>query len=190
MFFQFKLEPDIALLTVTRSGMWELHTVAEYERALRAELVKLSSLDRSTAFIVDIRSSGAQRRVVADALSKMVAGLGALHADRTAVVTASGLAKLQAKRVADPNARVFTSMVLARDWVIENSDAAPKEVRINAEPSDADAEGIAVHVHGPDGVDILFTPQAALQTAQHIEAAAVEVLMDLAASTSDTRKAA
>lgn len=177
--FHFKFEPHIPMLTVTRSGFWTLDTVASYEVALRSELAQLRSSGRRTAFIIDIRSSGAQALDVADALRAMVGRLGPLHSDRTAVVTSSGLAKLQARSVADPAAQVFTSMVLARDWVLKDLEAA---ATVHNEPSDADAEGPAVHVHGPSGVDIIFTPAAALETAKRIGDAAVEALFDLTAA--------
>jgi len=89
--FQFKLEPDISLLTVTRTGLWSLETVISYEKALRIELAKLRVVGRPRLVIIDTRSRGAQPSHVADALRSMVARLGPLHADRTAVVTATEL---------------------------------------------------------------------------------------------------
>ncbi len=179
--FEFKSEPDMHLLTVTRTGLWSLATVRSYETALRTKLAEHKILGKPTLFIVDIRSSGAQARDVADALRTMVKRLGPLNADRTAVVTASGIAKLQASQIADVSARVFTSMVLARDWVL--GDGEPKEARrtVHDVPSDVDADGAAVHVHGPSGVDILLTPSAALKTAKCIGDVAATVERDIAA---------
>lgn len=178
--YQFELEADIALLTVTRTGLWSLDMVARYEAALRVELAKLRQGDPgrggATSFIIDIRSSGPQSVAVADALRAMVAGLGPLHADRTAVVTTNGVAKLQARRVASADAQIFTSMELARDWVLRDADPAPAKV-VQTVPSEAEAEGPAVHVHGPNGVDILFTPSAALKTSRRIADAATDALM-------------
>ena len=175
--FKFKFEPDISLLTVVRKGNWSLGTVRSYETSLRRELLKLNLLKRPTSFIIDIRSSGAQTREVAEALRAMVARLGNLHADRTAVVTASGLAKLQAKRVADDMAEVFTSMVLARDWVTGRVGRAPAIGTVYDVPSDAEAEVGLVHIQGPDGVDVMLTAAAALETGRRIDRAAVEALL-------------
>ena len=159
--------------------------------ALRIELGNCKARAVSPLFIVDIRSRGAQARDVADALRAMVARLGTLHADRTAVVTSSGLAKLQAMRVADKDAEVFTSMVLARDWIFEQISLANEESVVHDEPSAADAQGLVVHVHGPSDLDVTFTPKAALQTAKHIGDAAAEALVELAAqSGTATRYAA
>lgn len=178
--FQFSLEPDIGLLTVTRTGYWSLGTVAAYEAALRPALAKLQDSGRPTAFIIDIRSSGAQARNVADALRHMVSGLGALHADRTAVVASSGIAKLEARRVADVTAQIFTSMVLARDWVTGRAHCAPSLAIVHEKPSEAEAEGLAVHVHGPSDIDVMLTPAAALVTAKRIGDAATEALLESA----------
>ncbi|MDO9369499.1 MAG: hypothetical protein Q7T68_13105 [Sphingopyxis sp.] len=175
--FKFELEIDIPLLTVTRTGFWSLDTVKSYEAALRPQLTKLRLSGRPTAFIIDIRSTGPQALDVAEALRSMVGRLGSLHADRTAVVTSSGIAKLQARRVADANAQVFTSMVLARDWVIANSNPALASETVHSAPSDAEAAGRSVHVHGPSDVDVSFTPAAALETAKRIGDAAFEVLI-------------
>lgn len=181
MSFHFKFEPVIPLLTATRTGCWSLSTVAAYEVALRVELAKLCGTGRLTTFIIDIRSSGAQAPEVANALRAMVARLGTLHPDRTAVVTSSGLAKLQAMRAADDDAQVFTSMVLARDWITKDIDLSPGGTVVHDEPSDAEAKGLVVHVHGPSGVDVTFTPEAALDTAKHIGDAAAEALIKVAA---------
>jgi hypothetical protein len=175
--FRFRLQPELSLLTVTRTGVWSLETVCSYEQALRPELAKLHLLDRPTAFIIDIRSCGAPRKNVADALRSMVQRLGALNADRTAVVTSSGIAKLEARRVADDKAQVFTSMVLARDWVMGNRAPASASRTVHSTPSNAEAEGPSVHIQGPSDVDIMLTPAAALETARRISDAAVEVIL-------------
>jgi hypothetical protein len=49
---------------------------------------------------------------------------------------------------------------------------------VHNEPSEADAAGACVHVHGPSDVDISLTPQAALETAKRIGDAAVEVILE------------
>lgn len=175
--YQFNLEPDLPLLTVTRRGFWSLDTVKAYEADLRNELAKLHGSGRPTSFIIDIRSTGAQAKNVAAALQAMVNRLGSLNADRTAVVTSSGIAKLQAKRVANDNAEVFTSMVLARDWVLGIAKPPAVPEIVHDAPSDADAEVGSVHVHGPSDVDVTFTPAAAIETAKRISNAAIEVLV-------------
>ncbi len=113
-----KLEPDKPLLTVVRCGMWSLATVAQDEVALRRNLRELHNSGHSTSLIIDIRSSGAQARNVADSLRTMAERLGRLHAERATVIANSGLAKSQAIRVANATARLFSSMVRSRDWVM------------------------------------------------------------------------
>ena len=175
--FYFKLEDKISLLTVTRKGPWSLRTVADYEIALRRELLKLKRLGSQTSFIIDIRSSAPQSTEVAEALRAMVQRLGPLHADRTAIVTSSGLAKLQAIHVADDNAAVFTSLVLARDWALQRGQMRLGGIEIYDVPSIAEAKGRAVHVHGPSDLDINLTPKAAIETARRIGKAANDALL-------------
>ena len=175
--FQFKLELHLGLLTATRTGFWSLQTVRDYEIVLRSELSKLHQAGQPISFIIDIRSSGAQARDVADALRVMVARLGHLHAHRTAVVTASGLAKLQAARVVDAHAQVFTSMILARNWALDRDDAEQGIGAVLDEPSTAEAIGPVVHVHGPSDVDVTLTAAAALETAKRINDAALDALL-------------
>jgi hypothetical protein len=166
--FEFDLEAKNSLLTVIRTGQWTLNTVAAYETALRQQLRILQRSGPSTSFIIDIRSTGAQPKDVADELRAMVRRLGTLQATRTAVVTATGIAKLQAMRVADANAEVFTSMVLARDWVLRHGGDEPSSNLVHDQPSDAEVEGRTVHVHGPSDLDINLTHAAAIETAKRI----------------------
>ncbi|TPG42605.1 hypothetical protein EAH79_01630 [Sphingomonas koreensis] len=175
--FEFKLEREIPLLTVTRTGIWSLETVAEYEPALRRELAALHRWGSSTAFIIDIRFTGAQPSEVAEALRAMVGRLGELHATRTAVVSDAGVAKLQARRVADASAQVFTSMVMARDWAMRRGEPTVSGNVVYNEPSDVETEGHTVRVHGPSDVDVSMTPGAALETAKRIGDAALEALL-------------
>ena len=175
--FKFKLEPELPLLTATRMGVWSIDTAMAYAVALRRELALLQLSGKPTAFIIDIRSTVSLHREVAEALRSMVAGLGPLHADRAAVVAFSGVAKLQARNLGNPNAKVFTSMAQARAWVTGGIAARRPNGTVFDEPSDADAEGLSVHVHGPSNIDVMLTPAAALETAKRISNAAVEALL-------------
>jgi len=176
--FEFRLEPEISLLTVIRSGSWSVQTVADYEAVLRRQLIELNRSGPSTSFIIDIRSTSAHSRQVADALRAMIGRLGPLNAQRTAVVASSGIAKLQARRVANAGAEVFTSMTTARNWVMHRSPAETSNEMVFDEPSDAEAEKHNVHIHGPSDIDISLTPRAALETAKRIGDAAIEVLLE------------
>lgn len=178
--YSFIFEPDISLLTATRTGAWSLDTVALYEAALRLELAQLHLGGRPTAFITDTRFSCVQETQVDDALRTMVAGLGPLNAARTAVVTAAGLILPQGVGAADAGEQVFPSMALARNWATTEPAAEP--VTVHDEPIDAAAAGPAVHLHGLPDVNVTLTPVAALETAKRIGDAAIEVLIDTASA--------
>ena len=175
--FKFKSETELSLLTATRTGFWSLEMVADYEVALRVELAALRLSARPTSFIIDIRSSGAQAQPVANALREVVGRLGPLHADRTAIVAISGIAKLQAARVASPDARVFLSMAHARAWILGEVEDDQTSAAVHDEASDAAAQHGTVHVLGPDHVDVLLTPRAALETSRRIGEAAIEAIL-------------
>jgi hypothetical protein len=174
--FSFVLEPELGLLTATRSGLWSLRTVACYEVALREQLARLGRRGQSTSFIIDIRSSGALPLNIASALRAVVERLGPLQTDRTAIVTHSGLEKLQAMRVADTDAQVFASMKPARAWILGSNAPAVLHGTVHDVAYEADAEGRSVRLHGAS-VDVALTPAAALETAKRMGSAAVDALL-------------
>lgn len=181
--FKFRLDPQISLLIVTRSGLWSIDTVIAYEAALRNALHTLQSVGNPTSCIIDVRLTPAQHRDVAEALRCMVARLGPLQASHTAIVALSGVDKLRAKQAPDPNAQVFDSMLAARRWIRGKMEQARASLSVHDEPSNAEAAGRAVHVHGPCTIDVMLTPTAALETAKRISNAAVEVLLAVATTT-------
>jgi hypothetical protein len=180
--FRFDLEPALPLLTVTQKGVWTAATVATFEPAFRQELKLLLVSGRPTSLIIEIRATAPRDLLVTEALRAMVARLGHLKADRTAVVSSLGFADLQAGRISDPTTRIFTSIVQARDWVT-NKPSESLSMTSSNEPSDASPEGPVVHVRGPADVDFVLTPAAALETARRISDAAVEVLLETASAT-------
>ena len=108
-------ETELSLLSVTRTGEWNLDTVMSYEATLRTEMAHLQRSGRPTSFIIDIRPTGPHKPQVAAALRSVVERLGPLRADRIAIVSASGIAKLEVTQAATRDTQVFASMVLARD---------------------------------------------------------------------------
>ncbi|WP_380786045.1 hypothetical protein [Sphingomonas sp. R86521] len=175
--FDFQLEPEIPLLTVTRSGSWSVDTMMAYEPLLRRELALLEISGRPRCCILDIRSTTAPAHDVGAALRAMVARLGHLRPDRIAVVSSSGIRELRAQRTASPDYRIFASMRLAREWITEAS-AMRLGTTIHDQPSRVEPEGLTVHVRGPSNVDIILTPAAALETAKRMGDAAVDVILE------------
>jgi hypothetical protein len=50
--------------------------------------------------------------------------------------------------------------------------------RVHDEPSKVEVQADGVHLDGPDSVDIVMTPKAALETAKRLGNAAVQMLVD------------
>jgi hypothetical protein len=49
---------------------------------------------------------------------------------------------------------------------------------IHTEPCEAEAGENVVHVNGPDNIEVVLTPKAALETARNLEEAAVESIVE------------
>lgn len=183
--FDFKLEPGIPLLTVTRTGQWSVATVAAHEMAFRQELVQLHRSGKTTGLIVDIGATWMQARDVAWALRRMELRLGDLRPDRIAVVSSFGASRLHARHLKEPDTHIFASMEFARAWIISKADETAYPGEVHDQASHAEAEGLTVHVHGPSDVHIMLTPAAALETAKRIGDAAVEVIIGNAMAEGD-----
>jgi hypothetical protein len=44
-------------------------------------------------------------------------------------------------------------------------------------PSEVSSDDGDVHIHGPDGIDVTMTPAAAFETAQRLDAAAIDAVL-------------
>lgn len=183
--FKFELEPEIPMLTVTRTGEWSVATVAAHEIVFRQELSHLRVSGKPRGLIVDIGGTWPQARNVAWALRRMEARLGDLRPERIAVVSSFGASRLHARHLKEPDTQVFASMKFAREWIIRMAEPAGLPTEIFDQPSQAEPEGMTVHVHGPSDMDIMLTPGAALETAKRIGDAAVEVIIGIAMAEGD-----
>ncbi|GGB58093.1 hypothetical protein [Blastomonas aquatica] len=176
--FSFTTEPEIPMLTVTRTGEWSLATVAAHEIVFRQELYQLQLSGKPRGLIVDIGATWPQERNVAWALRRMEARLGDLRPERIAVVSSFGASRLHARHLKEPDTQIFASMKYAREWILRMADPTGLSTEVHEQPCQADPEGMAVHVYGPSSdMDVMLTPSAALETAKRIGNAAVEVII-------------
>jgi hypothetical protein len=173
------------MLTVTRNGEWSLATVAAHEIVLRQELRHLQQSGKHRGMIVDIGATWPQERNVVWALRRMEARLGDLRPERIAVVSSFGASRLHARHLKEADTQVFASMKFAREWIIRMAEPNGSPGDVYNQPSQADPEGMAVHIHGPSSMDIMLTPGAALETAKRIGDAAVEVIIGIAMAEGD-----
>ncbi|WP_033921546.1 hypothetical protein [Sphingomonas sp. 37zxx] len=181
---EFRLEPELRLLTVTRNGVWSVDEALSYEEALRLELAALRLFEGPTACIIDVRLDEHQP-LNCEGLRLMIGRLGKLAADRFATVTSADLTNAQIEQLTRARTRVFTSMVLARDWAARKSPTRPGLAAATHEPSHAWGDGLLVQVRGPGDIDFQLTPAAALETAKRISDAAIDVLLRVAAQPCD-----
>lgn len=175
--FSFTTEPEIPMLTVTRTGEWSLETVAAHEIVFRQELFHLRLSGKPRGLIVDIGATWPQERNVAWALRRMEARLGDLRPERIAVVSSFGASRLHARHLKEPDTQIFASMKYAREWILRMAEPNGLSTEVHDKPSNADPEGMAVHVYGPSDLAVMMTPGAALETAKRIGNAAVEVII-------------
>ena len=68
-------------------------------------------------------------------------------------------------------------MAEARSWILGDLEQDLTSGPVHDEASDAAAQHGIVHVQGPDHVDILLTPRAALETSRRIGDAAIEAIL-------------
>jgi hypothetical protein len=61
-------------------------------------------------------------------------------------------------------------------------EAIMEDEVVHDTPSDVEADGSVVHLHGPSNAEIALTPKAALETAKRLGDAAVEALLDEASA--------
>lgn len=183
--FNFILEPEIPMLTVARTGKWSLATVAAHEIVLRLELAHLRLSGKPRGLIVDIGSTWPQERNVALALRRMEGRLGNLRPERIAIVSSFGVSRLHARHLKEADTQVFASMKYARQWIIRMAEPTGLPSDVYDRPSQADPEGLTVHIHGPSDMGMMLTPSAALETAKRIGDAAVEVIIGIAMAERD-----
>lgn len=53
-------------------------------------------------------------------------------------------------------------------------------------PSEVSSDDGHVHIHGPDGIDVAMTPAAAFETAQRLDAAAIDAVLATVGGTDKT----
>jgi hypothetical protein len=125
--FELSLDRSVRLLRTTMRGFWDVAVVRQYERALWPKLRELAALKPGTTLsLVDSIDFQVQSREVAEALGPiMIDRAGELHPDRTAILVADRLVRMQVSRhIVDDRVQVFLGEAEAMGWLLRESCSA------------------------------------------------------------------
>jgi len=122
--FEFNLDRDQRLLTVTIHGFWDVPIYRAYDARLRVELAGLKRLPAPRACLVDARDFAIQSMEVANLMREGVTERLALYPERTVRLVARAISHAQAARMINhPGHRVFDDLEPAMDWLFSDAPA-------------------------------------------------------------------
>jgi hypothetical protein len=117
--FEFNLDRDRRLLTVTIHGFGEVQIYRAYDARLRVELAGLKRLPAPRACLVDARDFAIQSMEVANLMREGVTERLALYPERTVRLVARAISHAQAARMINHvGHRVFDDIEPAMDWLL------------------------------------------------------------------------
>jgi hypothetical protein len=122
--FELSLDKSARLLRTTLRGFWDVGVVRQYERALWPKLRELAALKPGTTLsLVDSIHFPVQSKAVTEALGPiMVDRAGDLHPDRTAILVANALVRMQVSRhIVDDRVRVFLAEAEGMAWLLRDA---------------------------------------------------------------------
>jgi len=122
--FELSLDRSARLLRTTLRGFWDLAVVRQYERALWPQLRELAALKPGTTLsLVDSIDFPVQSQAIAKALGPiMIDQAGALHPDRSAILVANALVRMQVSRhIVDDRVRVFLGEAEGMEWLLRDT---------------------------------------------------------------------
>jgi hypothetical protein len=108
-------------------GFWDVALVRQYERALWPLLRELAALKPGTTLsLVDSIDFPVQSQAVTEALGPiMLDRAGELHPDRTAILVANRLVRMQVSRyIVDDRVQVFLGESEAVEWLLRDTRSA------------------------------------------------------------------
>jgi len=125
--FEFSLDRDRRLLTVTIRGFWDVQIYRAYDARLRIELAGLKRLPAPRGCLVDARDFAIQSMEIATLMRKGVTERLALYPERTVRLVARAISHAQAARMIDHvGHRVFDDIEPAMDWLLgQNAQPDP-----------------------------------------------------------------
>jgi hypothetical protein len=125
--FELSIDSSTRLLRTTLRGFWDVAVVRQYERALWPKLRELAALKPGTTLsLVDSIDFPVQSQAITETLGPiMIDRAGALHPDRTAILVANALVRMQVSRhIVDDRVRVFLVEAEGMEWLLRDTSGA------------------------------------------------------------------
>jgi hypothetical protein len=121
--FSFSYDPERVLLTVVQKGYWSMDVFRDFERNFLLQHDRIRSEHKNYRVFADCREYPVQSSEVGEAFGKLFMKLMAENKGYYAIIAASTLNKMQAKRaIPQPNVQVFSDTEEAMEWLfIEGS---------------------------------------------------------------------
>ncbi len=121
--YSFSYDPDRLLLTIVQTGYWSLPDFHAYEREYLAQHDRILRHSRFYRVLADCRDYPVQSVEIGEGFSRLFARLTQGNPGRYAILTASTLNKMQAKRaIPQASVQVFSDRDEAMAWLFEDED--------------------------------------------------------------------
>lgn len=118
--FELTYDPTRVLLHVVQRGYWSLPVFRDFEAAFLKRHAEIRRTHRHYRVLADCRDYAVQSAEVGEAFAALFAKLMTENHGHYAIIAASTLNKLQAKRaIPQPNVQVFTDQDEAMAWLFE-----------------------------------------------------------------------
>lgn len=123
--FSFSYDPERILLTVVQKGYWTIPVFREFEKEFLALHDKIRVQSRNYRVIADCRDYPVQSTEIGEAFGKLFMKLMDQNKGHYAIIAASTLNKMQAKRaIPQANVQVFSEMDEAMEWLFIDGSLA------------------------------------------------------------------
>ena len=116
--FSFSYDRGRVLLTVVQKGYWSMDVFRDFERDFLLQHDRIRIAHKDYRVFADCREYPVQSTEIGEAFGKLFLKLMAENKGHYAIIAASTLNKIQAKRaIPQPNVQVFSDTEEAMEWL-------------------------------------------------------------------------
>ena len=116
--FSFSYDPGRVLLTVVQKGYWSMAVFQDFERSFLLQHDRIRLSRKNYRVFADCREYPVQSTEIGEAFGKLFMKLMDENKGHYAIIAASTLNKIQAKRaIPQPNVQVFSDTEEAMEWL-------------------------------------------------------------------------